>query len=228
MKHPQPHIPAVLAQLPLFQDLDSELLERLAGAARERGYARGEVVFRVGDRPAGLLVVTTGLIKEACMSPDGKEKILELVDAPRSFGESALFLDTPYPYYAAALADTRLLQVDRTAFLELAFGQPKLVKRLLEMLSGRVLTLVRDVESYATHRHVQRVACYLTSRCGDNATARASIMLPASKQVIASRLGMTPETLSRNLRELADAGLIVVCGDRIDIPDLAGLRKFAI
>lgn len=64
MKHPQPHIPAVLARLPLFQDLDGEMLERLAAVARERRYAKGEIVFRVGDRPTGLLVVTMGLIKD--------------------------------------------------------------------------------------------------------------------------------------------------------------------
>lgn len=228
MKHPQPHIPAVLAQLPLFQDLEGALLERLANAARERCYARGEVVFRVGERSTGLFVVMTGLVKEACMSPDGKEKILELVDAQQSFGESALFLDTPFPYYAATLTDTRLLHVDRSVFLEIAFSQPKLVQRLLRMLSGRVLTLVRDVESYATHRHVQRVACYLISRCGDTIAPAASILLPASKQVIASRLGMTPETFSRNLRDLVGAGLILVRGDRISVPDLAQLKAFAV
>jgi CRP/FNR family transcriptional regulator, dissimilatory nitrate respiration regulator len=228
VKHPQAHIPAVLAQLPLFQELDGELLERLARAARERCYVRGEIVFRVGERPTGLFVVTAGLVKEACMSLDGKEKILELIDAPRIFGESALFLDSPFPYYAAALVDTRLLHIDRAIFLELAFSQPTLVQRLLRMLSGRVLTLVRDVESFATHRHVQRVACYLISRCGDSVATDASIVLPASKQVIASRLGMTPETFSRNLRDLVDAGLIVVRGDRISVPDLAQLKAFAV
>jgi CRP-like cAMP-binding protein len=81
--------------LPLFRDLEAEQVAYLASAARERCYGKGEVVFRVGDQPTGIFIVTAGLVKEACMSSHGKEKILELFDASQSFGESALFLDVP-------------------------------------------------------------------------------------------------------------------------------------
>ena len=221
------HVPTLLAQLPLFGDLDDALQSRLAQATRERRYAKGEAVFRVGDPPSGLFIVIDGLVKEACMSSDGREKILELIDAPQSFGESALFLDTPYPYYAAALADTRVLHIDKISLFAIAFTQPALARRLVQLLSKRVLALIRDVETYSTHRHVQRAACYLLGRCGETQENQANITLPASKVVIASRLGMTPETLSRNLHDLADAGLIAVRGNRIRIRDIARLKLFA-
>lgn len=227
MKHPEIHIPAVLAQLPLFGELDDPVQVRLAQATRERRYAKGETIFRMGETPSGLFIVTEGLVKEACTSPDGREKILELIDAPHSFGESALFLDTSYPYFAAALEDTRVLHIDKATLLELAFTQPLLARRLVQLLSKRVLALIRDVETYSTHRNVQRAACYLLGRCGDAEENQASITLPTSKVVIASRLGMTPETLSRNLHDLADAGLITVRGNRIRIRDIARLRLFA-
>jgi CRP/FNR family transcriptional regulator, dissimilatory nitrate respiration regulator len=227
MDNTQPPTLSTLAQLPMFRELDVNIVTRLADAARERGYTKGEIIFRAGDKPTGLFILTEGLIKEACMSADGKEKILELLDAPQSFGESALFLDAPYPYYAAALADTRLLHIDRAVFFDLAFSQPGIAMRLLRTLSERVFTLVRDVESYTTHRHVQRLAHYLIARCSEHTESPINVTLPASKQVIASRLGMTPETFSRNLRDLGEAGFITVHGERIEIHDLARLKAFA-
>lgn len=228
MKHPKSHIPSLLGELPLFQDLAAEQLAYLASATEERRYGKGEVIFRVGDLPTGLFIVTSGLVKEACTSTHGKEKILELFDAHQSFGESALFLDAPYPYAATALVDTRLLQVGKEVFFELAFSQPRMVGYLLQALSKRTLTLLRDIESHLTHRHIQRTACYLIGRCSDNPAQQVNITLPTSKLVIASRLGMTPETFSRNLRDLADAGLVTLRGNRIGICNQARLKLFAV
>lgn len=227
MKHPETHVLTLLTQLPLFGNLDAALRVRLAQATHERLYAKGEAVFRIGSPPSGLFIVMDGLVKESCISSDGREKILELIDAPHSFGESALFLDTPYPYAAATLEDSRILHIDKAALFDIAFSQPALAQRLLQQLSRRVLALIRDVETYSTHRHVQRAACYLLGRCDETTDNQAYITLPTSKVVIASRLGMTPETLSRNLHDLADAGLISVRGNRIRIRDIARLRLFA-
>lgn len=228
MKHPDTHVLTLLAQLPLFGNLDEAQRSHLAQATHERHYARGDTVFRIGAPPSGLFIVMEGLVKEYCISPDGREKILELIDPPHSFGESALFLDAPYPYAAAALEDSRILHIDKTALFDIAFSQPGLAQRLLQQLSKRELALTRDVETYSTHRHVQRAACYLLGRCGDTKGNQANITLPASKVVIASRLGMTPETLSRNLHDLADAGLITVRGLHIRIRDIARLRLFTV
>jgi CRP-like cAMP-binding protein len=228
LKDPHPHIPTLLARLPLFRGLGDEQLAQLAGAAQERCCGKDEVIFNVGEQPSGLFIVTAGLVKEACMSSEGREKILELFDAPQSFGEAALFLDAPYTYYAAALGPTRLLHIDKTPLFEVAFSQPKIAQRLLRVLSKRELALVRDVEAYASRRHVQRVACYLLGRCSEDETDRVDIVLPATKQTIAARLGMTPETLSRNLHDLADAGLITVNGDLIRLLDITRLRLFAL
>ncbi len=227
MKHPETHVLTLLTQLPLFENLDDALRARLAQATHERRYAKGETVIRIGSPPSGLLIVMEGLVKEYCISPDGREKILELIDPPHSFGESALFLDTPYPYAATVLEDSYILHIDKAVLLDIAFSQAALAQQFVQLLSKRVLGLIRDVETYSTHRHIQRTACYLLGRIDAATDNQASITLPTSKVVIASRLGMTPETLSRNLHDLADAGLISVRGNRIRIRDIARLKLFA-
>ena len=224
--HDDPDPPAGLARFPLLFDLDPVELGRLAALAREKHYGKGEVVFQKGDAPSSLHLVVSGLIKEVCQSAEGAEKILELVEAGQSFGEAAVFLDGPYPYSAVALNDTTLLQIDRSVIHDLIVQRPAFVNRMVLALAGRVFTLMRDVESYTVQNPIQRVACYLYGKCGDQPRRKSSIVLPATKQAIASRLGMTPEALSRILRDFADAGLIVVQGSRIDVLDARRLRDF--
>jgi CRP-like cAMP-binding protein len=57
--------------------------------------------------------------------------------------------------------------------------------------------------------------------------APVTVTLPESKQMLASRLAIKPETLSRILRTLNDAGVVTVDGRSIHVPDLERLRAVA-
>lgn len=223
---PAPESAASLAQFFLFRDFAAEEVAHLVALVREKRYAKGEIVFHKGDLPTGLYLVTAGLIKEVCQSPEGGEKIIELVETGQSFGEAAMFLDDLYPYSATALTDTTLLHLDRQVIHDLVAHRPEFVNRMVLALSGRVFALMRDVEAFTVQNPVQRVACYLLSKCGEPKVKRPSIVLPATKQAVASRLGMTPEALSRILRDFVDAALIDVHGNRIDVHDLDRLKSF--
>jgi CRP/FNR family transcriptional regulator, dissimilatory nitrate respiration regulator len=85
---------------------------------------------------------------------------------------------------------------------------------------------VQDVESYSMRSSAQRVIGYLLQNCRTTARTALTIALPTSKLVIASRLNLTPETLSRVFAELSRLGLIAVHGRSIDIPKLQRLREF--
>jgi CRP-like cAMP-binding protein len=226
MKHPEPHTATLLAQFPAFSDLPAAEAERLAAGARERRLAKGEIVFQKGDRPTGLFLVIDGLVKETCQSQEGAEKIIELIEPGQSFGEAALFLDCPYPFAAVALADTWLLHLDQQTIDDLVERHASFAGHMMRVLSCRVLALMRDVESYTAQNPIQRIAGYLVGRCEAHAGNRPSIVLPATKQAVASRLGMTPEALSRILRDFIDAGLIQMQGNRIDVRDLGRLETF--
>lgn len=222
----EPHTASLLARFPAFGGLPPAEGERLAAAARDWRLAKGGTVFEKGDPPSGLYLVVDGVIKEICQSPEGAEKIIELVEPGQSFGEAALFVDAPYPYAAVALTDARLLHLDRESVHDLLMRRPEFAAPMMRVLSARVLTLMSDVESYTVQNPIQRVAAYLIGRCDGQAGNRPSIALPAPKQAVASRLGMTPEALSRILRDLSEAGLIVVRGSRIDVRDLDRLETF--
>lgn len=220
-------IASVLARLPLFSVLTPELIAHLVVAARERSLARGEVLFHRGDPSKGFYVVVTGQIKLAFSSERGNEKVVELIGPQQSFGEAVMFMDRPFPVFAEALADCRLLFIGRDAVFQLIETNPAFARSMLAGLSMRLHSLIADVESYSLQSSMQRVIGYLLQHVPDQ-TGSAELALPTSKQVIASRLNLTPETLSRILHELAEAQLIRVHGRQITIIDLARLRQFGL
>lgn len=218
---------ALLGRASLFRNLPDAQLVRLAAAARIRRLTKGELLFQKGDRPAGLFLVLAGQIKEACQSPAGEEKIIEILGPHQTCGEAALFLDCPYPFFVAALTPVQLLQIEGKAILDLFASEPPFVNRMMEQVSARLCTLVRDIEAYTLHSPLRRVAGYLLDNLLAPEGEAITAQLPAPKAVIASRLGITPEAMSRALRDLIDADLIAVSGRRMKILDLPRFKTFA-
>jgi CRP-like cAMP-binding protein len=222
-------IPGLLGRMPLFAALAPEDLAHLAGATRERRLHKGERLFQRGEMPKGFFLVVWGQIKLAFTSAQGNEKVVEILGPLQSFGEAVMFLDQPYPVLGEALADTLLLHIGSAAVFGQIEQDPRFARKLLAGMSIRLHTMVRDVESYALRSSTQRVIGYLLqlAESAPRLPARGTteIELPTSKQVIASRLSLTPETLSRIFHELSDAGLISVQGKHIVIHDSARLAE---
>ena len=83
-----------------------------------------------------------------------------------------------------------------------------------------------DVESYSLQSGRQRIIGYLLREAVDADEKSLSVTLPTNKGVIASRLNLTQEHFSRILHELAEKGLILVKGRKINIPDVEKLRTY--
>ena len=221
-------IPQILARLPLFQELAPAQIAALEIACRERRLAKGEMLFQKGDPAKGFFVVVFGQVKLAFPSSQGNEKVVQIVGPRQSFGEAVMFMDRPYPVFAEGLIDSLLLHIASAPVFELLETEPLFARRMLAGLSLRLHSLVQDVETYSLRSSAQRVVGYLLQQCPQNESADGAvdISLPTSKQVIASRLNLTPETLSRIFHDLSSNGLIGVSGKQITINDPKRLREF--
>ena len=221
-------IPQILSRLPLFQELAPEQIAALEPACRERRLAKGEMLFQKGDLPKGFYVIVFGQIKLAFPSSQGNEKVMQIVGPRQSFGEAIMFLNRPCPVFAEGLVDSLLLHIGSGPVFALLESDPLFARRMLAGLSMRLHSLVQDVETYSLRSSAQRVVGYLLQQCPQDGPCEGSfdISLPTSKQVIASRLNLTPETLSRIFHDLAVNGLIGVSGKQITIKDAKRLREF--
>jgi CRP/FNR family transcriptional regulator, dissimilatory nitrate respiration regulator len=203
----------------MFRSTPRPQLAELARAALTWQVPAGGPVLRRGERVPGLMVVQSGLVKISLKGDS--ERVLLLVGAGETFAEAPLFLGQPLQVDVTAVGDTALVIVPAAPLLALFDRDPRFARGLLAAVCQRLQTLVADFESATVHDAGERLAAYLGSLGKDTAC------LPAPKAVIASRLGMTKETLSRLLRSFMDQGLIEVAKREIRILDRARLSAAA-
>jgi CRP-like cAMP-binding protein len=226
--NPKLRTQSFLAALPLFKELASAELERLAAGTTELRVPRGEVLFNKGDPCVGLHLVVYGQVKLAFVSPQGSEKVVEIIGPGFSFGEALMFMEKPYIVMAQTLADSLLLHVSKKVVFDEIERDPAFARKMLAGLSRRLHGLISDIESYSLQSGTQRVIGYLLRQDETLADASASytVTLPTSKAIVASRLNLTPEHFSRIVHELAEAGLVAVDGREVRIVDVAKLRAY--
>lgn len=218
----------VVSALPLFRELEGAHLRAIVENARQFQVERGEMLFQKGDEARGFYCVIKGQIKLAFPSLQGNEKVVAIIGPKQSFGEAAMFLRQRYPVRAEALSPSELLFFSSATIFELLDRDPLFARKLLAGLSLRLHQLIMDVELYSQRSSVQRLIGYFLQLCPelDSDAAGVTVDLPSAKLVIASRLNLTPETLSRILHELCGQKLIEMQGRHIHIPDPAALRTY--
>lgn len=216
----------ILSRQPLFRGLSEEELRQIAAGSRELRVQKNEILFQKGDEAEGMHVLVMGQIKLSLPSAQGSEKVVHMFESASTFGEAVVFLDKPYPVSAQATQDSLLLLISKSSLLETLDSSPMLCRKMLAGLSMRLHELLDDMETCTLRTSTQRVICFLTNLAPAGRPAQYEILLPASKQTIASQLNLAPETFSRVLGHLAGAGLIQVKGRSISVLDTARLRNF--
>lgn len=218
-----------LSRIPLFQPSDTGQLARLAGGTTELEAPRGTILYRRGDTCSGLYALVYGQAKLSLGTNRGGEMVVELAEGGSTFGEAPLFSSQTHILTATSLVDSKLLHIAKeTLFAELE-RDAQFARRMIAALSERLYRRYGEFENYVLASGTERVIRYLLR--GGNGTAHpsaASITLPASKGVIASRLHLTHEHFSRILRELTLQGLIEVQGRQVRILSKERLSEYAV
>jgi CRP-like cAMP-binding protein len=214
-----------LSEFYMFSELQPAQIEHLTNGTRLIDVPRGNTLFNRGDRAHGFYLLLEGQIKLGVISPQGDEKVIGLIQPGQSFGEAVLFLERSFPIYAQATMDAKVLLITRDAIFNILDNDVTVVRRMLAGISARNRQLVNDIESISLQNSTQRLIGYLLQISTDSPNPER-VQLPANKLTIASMLNITPETLSRVMLRLHNAGLIEVNGKEIVITNVAGLRTF--
>ena len=122
----------------------------------------------------------------------------------------------------------KVVRLDKDAILACIKRNPQFAAEMITTLGRRLRDLLREIDSWRRHSGSQRVVEFLAGELPSEAlSGAASVLLPAKKRIIASRLDLTHEHFSRILRDLAEAGLISVEGPTVVVKDVCRLRELA-
>ncbi|MDZ4186252.1 MAG: Crp/Fnr family transcriptional regulator [Desulfuromonadales bacterium] len=217
-------LPKILRQSPLFAGTTDEDIAAILRICRVREYERGEVLFDEGDIAQGFYIVAAGRVKVYKLSPEGKERILHVVQPGGNFAEAAIFADGLYPASAEPLEKSTLIFFPKRDFLDLLTAQGRIAINMIGGLSRFLRLFAGQIEELTFRDVPSRLARYLLDL---NNERNGAVELPTSKSAIASRLGTVSETLSRTFRKFSDEGLIRVEGKIIVILDAERLSDLA-
>lgn len=213
-----------LRRLPLFAGLAPPDLAVLLEGAVVGQWRRDTVLFRQGDPASAFYVVLSGRVALLVTDQGGRETIIEVGKAGGTFGEEAIFDRGTFPFGARVIEDARLVRVAAQPFLVNLTKDFRFVKLMLANLSGHLRFLVRQVGELKLKTTEQRLGSYLLGQVPDGSDS-AAVRLPYDKKILASELGMTPETLSRSLAKLRDIG-VRSSGGRLWVDDVVRLRDY--
>jgi CRP-like cAMP-binding protein len=209
----------------LFSGLEDSQYQEIMAHAKPVELAAGQSLFAQGDPVTGFYWVVDGLIRLYRSSPQGDEKVIELVGPGRFFAEAALFMGGRFPVNAAAQTTSRLITIDSASFRAWLAQDASRCFKLMAGMSARLHKLVNEIDSLALMKGTDRLLQYLLDHSDPDESGQMAVELEAPKQVIASRIGVKPETLSRLLHKLTDLGYIEMKDNTLLIKDTEALRS---
>ena len=207
----------------LFSDLNQTELDLIAQMAARKEYRKGQLIFGEGERTRGFFLVASGGVKIFRVGPDGRERVLHVVEANESFAEAALFMEE-YPASAEAIAATTVIMVDQNRFKQLLARDPRLSFKIMGSLVKWLAQMRNALTDLSLKEVPARFASYVLSLPAEPAKP---IRMSLSKTTLAQMLGTTKETFSRMLHRLAQHRILTYRGNQIRIVSRARLEKIA-
>jgi len=194
--------------MPLFSSLSDADLREVSNHTGVRFAHKGEALFQKGDRALHFYGVASGWVKVFNRHENGEEAILSVFSTGETFAEAAMFLSGTYPASAEAIEDSRLLEFDHHYFQHEIYSRPALCRGMLASMAKHLHAMAQEVEHMKVRTSQQRLARFLVKLCQSD-EGPCTIKLPYDKNLIASRLGMKAETLSRVFSKLKPHGVSV-------------------
>lgn len=214
----------LLSHSQLLAGLPEKSLEPLILASRVVHLASNQPLFKAGDPIREAFILFSGSVQRAILLPSGENKIISLLQNEQMISPGELFSSNSYSSSCTTMAKSLLVAIEIRALQAAIQGNSELSYRIITTLAKQQCATEFDVTGF--HHGLtgtQRLLDYLLEQAGERLelAGETTVQFKASKRVIAARIGMSPESLSRNLRELSELGVIVVDGRNVHIQNAA-------
>lgn len=214
----------IIQRAALFSELPRDEATKLLTGATIRRVPRNTLLFSQGDVGDRFFVLLEGKVKLFTAMENGDQGVVEIVNPVRTFAEAASFASARFPLSAEIIETARLVQINTDQFLKRLAEDVNLAFRLLGVMSRWHRRLVRQISELKLKSPGQRLGSFILSLT-EATEGPAVVRLPFDKTLIASHVGMKPESLSRAMARLREIG--VICERReVTIHDIGALQRF--
>src|SRR6201992_108395 len=218
---------SVLREHPIFRDLEPDAFDQLCRYAKRTTLKRGAPIFSKGDPGNSLFAVISGTVKISISSADGRSAIFNLIGAGEIFGEVAVLDGQARTADATANTNCEIFVIDRREFLPFVRSQPALAMKFIELLCTRLRWTSDQVEQVILQNLPGRLASALLRLTEKHALAPEGRSIAITQQEISEMVGMTRESINKQLRVWAARNWVRLATGAIVVLDTAPLEALA-
>lgn len=192
----------------------------------KRNYARGDYLYRSGDKFQSLYAIHSGSYKTQVLHEDGREQVTGFQMAGEIIGLDAISTDR-HPCDAVALEDSEVCELPFAKLEALTRKLPSLQRHLHRIMSREIARDQDVMLLLGCMRAEERLAVFLlnlSQRFAERGFSPTIFQLRMSRQEIGSYLGLKLETISRAFSHFQEDGLISIKARSVELLDLPGLR----
>jgi CRP/FNR family transcriptional regulator, cyclic AMP receptor protein len=166
-------------------------------------------------------------VKISISSPDGRNAILNLIGPGELFGEIAVLDGQARTADATANTNCEIFIIDRREFLPFVRNQPTLSMRFIELLCARLRWTSEQVEQIILQNLPGRLASALIGLTEKRKSDSKDGIITITQQEISEMVGMTRESINKQLRAWAGRNLVRLEHGAIVVLDPVSLRELA-
>ncbi|MFT4091646.1 MAG: Crp/Fnr family transcriptional regulator, partial [Asticcacaulis sp.] len=209
----------------LFADLSPEARTQLTASAQMRHLAKGDHLFQCGQQAGHVFLIISGAVRLYRETPEGKVAGLHIAMPGQLLGDTELLENCGhYTASAEVMEPAKAYMFPRSVFRVAMSAHPVLMRNLLKLAASQVQQMRREREQLLTLKAPQRLGCFLMHLCAERDQSPEHFPMPFTKSVLASGLGMEPETFSRALGQLKAIGLTLK-GHEVEISDMSAMES---
>lgn len=219
---------SLLARTPLFSHFQPDELNRLVSFLRVTRYPARRILFRKGDPGTNMMVVLQGRVQICTRSAEGKEFVVNIINPGEVFGEIALLDGSDRTADAVTMDACELMVLERRDFMPFLKDHPDACMRLLEVLCQKLRWTTGVLEAalfLEGPSRLARILVHLARLYGQPVRDGVQLHIRLSQQQLANMVGMSRESINKQLSHWRDDGIVAIEDGRITITDLDALQE---
>ncbi|RXJ86264.1 Crp/Fnr family transcriptional regulator [Arcobacter sp. CECT 8985] len=197
-----------LKELYLFEDLDDKTIKKIEKIAVSTKYSKDNIIFYEGDESKYLHLLVKGVVKLYKSTNNSKEIVMKYFYDNELIAELSNFEKIPYPATALAYNECEILKIDFDSFRKIIYSNENLIMKIQSSLIKKIKNLERIISTQLVLDTHERVAKYIVENQEE--------FFKTKNVLIAQMLNITPETLSRVLRNYKDKGYIDIKNKKVN------------
>lgn len=190
--------------------------------------AKGRTIYREGDSLQKVFLINAGMVKVIKNHSGTRAQIVNLLGPGDFMGTECLGQDR-YGHSAVAISTVELCACTSGDFARFLERYPEAALGVIDRMHRHMARMQRILFDVGTKMALARVASCLLF-LGEKATGAKgaeSFTLPITRQDMSALVGISPETLSRQLKKLIDGGVVDISGRQVKIVDAEALHRIS-